>query len=417
MTDSKRPDQARHGESLYRRWLPLTGVWCLYFAFGLNMASLAPLVAVIESDLGIRHTQMGTVLGAWQLVFIVAAIPCGMLLDQIGARRALVLGGVLMAASALLRSYAVTYPELFIAVGLFGLGGPIVSAGAPKVVGQWFEGRQRGLAMGIYITGPGLGVIVCFTLTNSVFMPWLDHDWRLVLRVWGLITVLATGIWIVLAAVAGKPWVQAITQRVRLSDLMELLALRDVRLLMMMGVGVLIITHGLGNWLPELLRVGGMSSDEAGYWAAMPVAVGIMGALVIPRLATPLYRHQVLRGLFLSAAVGCALYATTSTGPGLVAALAFHGIAAASMMTVLILTMVELPDVGIGRAGTATGLFFSAAEFGGVAGPVALGVLYDLTGGFGAGLGLFVGIGCALFALVSLLGDREKDLSDKPLGG
>ena len=159
MTDSRMPDPARHGESLYRRWLPLTGVWCLYFAFGLNMASLAPLVAVIESDLGIRHTQMGTVLGAWQLVFIVAAIPCGMLLDQIGARRALVLGGVLMAASALLRSYAVTYPELFIAVGLFGLGGPIVSAGAPKVVGQWFEGRQRGLAMGIYMTVPGLGAV------------------------------------------------------------------------------------------------------------------------------------------------------------------------------------------------------------------------------------------------------------------
>ena len=262
--------------------------------------------------------------------------------------------------------------------------------------------------MGIYITGPGLGMIVCFTLTNSVFMPWLDHDWRLVLRVWGLITVLATAIWIVLATVAGSPWVQSITQRVRLSDLMELLALRDVRLLMMMGVGVLIITHGLGNWLPELLRVGGMSTDEAGYWAAMPVVVGIMGALVIPRLATPQHRHQVLRGLFLSVAVGCALYATTSTGPGLVAGLAFHGIAAASMMTVLILTMVELPDVGISRAGTATGLFFSAAEFGGVAGPVALGVLYDLTGGFGAGLGLFVGIGCALFALVSLLGGREK---------
>ena len=64
MTDSRMPDQARHVESLYRRWLPLTGVWCLYFAFGLNMASLAPLVAVIESDLGMRPTQMGTVLGA-----------------------------------------------------------------------------------------------------------------------------------------------------------------------------------------------------------------------------------------------------------------------------------------------------------------------------------------------------------------
>jgi CP family cyanate transporter-like MFS transporter len=413
MTDSRISDQPGYGERPHRRWLPLAGVWCLYFAFGLNMASLAPLVAVIESDFGMHHTEMGTILGAWQLVFIGAAIPCGMLLDRIGARRALVLGGVLMAVSALMRSYAGTYSELFIAVGLFGLGGPIVSAGAPKVVGQWFQGRQRGLAMGIYITGPGLGVVVCFALTNSVFMPWFDHDWRLVLRVWGWITLLATGAWIVLATISGSPRAEVSTQRVRMTDLIELLALRDVRLLMMMGVGVLMITHGLGNWLPELLRAGGMSVDQAGYWAAIPVVIGILGALVIPRLATPQHRYHVLRGLFLSVAIGCVFYAITSTGPGLVAALVLHGIASASMMTVLILTMLELPDIGVGRAGTATGLFFSAAEFGGVAGPVVLGVLYDVTEGFGVGLGLFAGIGCALFVLVSLLGTEHKNSFDE----
>jgi MFS family permease len=156
-----------------------------------------------------------------------------------------------------------------------------------------------------------------------------------------------------------------------------------------------------------------MSVDQAGYWAAIPVVIGILGALVIPRLATPQHRYHVLRGLFLSVAIGCVFYAITSTGPGLVAALVLHGIASASMMTVLILTMLELPDIGVGRAGTATGLFFAAAEFGGVAGPVVLGVLYDVTEGFGVGLGLFAGIGCALFVLVSLLGTEHKNSFDE----
>jgi cyanate permease len=262
--------------------------------------------------------------------------------------------------------------------------------------------------MGIYITGPGIGTIVCFTLTNAVLMPWADQDWRLVLRVWGSITLVATVFWFVLITMAGRAPVEVIKQRVRGAGVVELLAQPGVRLLMMMGIGVLMITHGLGNWLPELLRAGGMTPDQAGYFAAIPVSLGILGALVIPRLATPQYRYHVLRGLFLSIAVGCVCYATMGPGIGLFPGLILHGIASSSMMTVLILTMVELPGVGERRAGTATGLFFSAAEIGGVAGPVVLGILYDVTAGFGAGLGLFAGVGCALFLSVTLLSHRVK---------
>ena len=52
---------------------------------------------------------------------------------------------------------------------LFGLGGPIISAGAPKAIVSAFEGSTRGLAMGIYMTGPAIGAIVSLTLTNSFF--------------------------------------------------------------------------------------------------------------------------------------------------------------------------------------------------------------------------------------------------------
>ena len=100
------------------------------------------------------HSAMGSVMGAWQLVYIFAAVPCGVLLDRIGGRNALLIGALLIAVSAIGRSLAQDYWSLLLAVMLFGIGGPIISSGAPKVVAELFSGSQRGLAMGIYMTGP-----------------------------------------------------------------------------------------------------------------------------------------------------------------------------------------------------------------------------------------------------------------------
>ena len=65
--------------------------------------------------------------------------------------------------------------------------------------------------------------------------------------------------------------------------------------------------------------------------------------------------------------------------------------------------MVELPEIGDRHAGTASGLFFSAAELGGMLGPLSLGVLYDLTNGFSTGLALFSCIGLGLLIGVRAL--------------
>ena len=136
------------------RWVMLFGVWLIYFCFGLTVSALAPLVRPITEDLSMSYAAMGSVLGAWQLVYIGTALPCGALIDRFGLRRSLLMG-----ASALLRSQAEDYTTLLIAVALFGLGGPLISIGAPKLISLWFEGPQKGLAMGLYVTGPALGSI------------------------------------------------------------------------------------------------------------------------------------------------------------------------------------------------------------------------------------------------------------------
>ena len=55
-------------------------------------------------------------------------------------------------------------------------------------------------------------------------------------------------------------------------------------------------------------------------------------------------------------------------------------------MPVLTLTLMDMPEVGAERMGTAGGLFFSIGEIGGFLGPFLMGYLKDLTGSFLSGI-------------------------------
>lgn len=367
------------------RWILLAGLWFVYASFGLIAASLAPLVAPIEQDLQISHAAMGSLMGAWQLVYIFSAIPSGMLLDRLGVRFSLLMGIVLIALSAFGRALAVDYWTFLIAVMVFGLGGPIISSGAPKLVAQLFEGSRRGLAMGIYMTGPALGGVVALALTNAWLMPMFDFEWRTILKLWGGVALAIGMIWWVM----GQRYLSADSiesaQRPQLEIVRELIVSRPVQVLLAMSVGVFLFNHGLNNWLVELLRTHGMSADVAGYWATLPTLVGILGSLVIPRLATPERRFPILLALCGLAATASILLQHGDVLPLSVGLMA-QGIARSSMMTVLILTLVELPGIGDRYAGIASGLFFSAAEVGGVLGPLGIGALYDASGDFNLAL-------------------------------
>lgn len=384
---------------MHPRWLQLLGVWMLYGSFGLVATSLAPVATLIINDLQVSHGEMGFIMGAWQLVYIAAAIPAGILLDRLGPRWALLTGGLLVAASALARATAVDSTSMILAVMIFGLGGPIISAGAPKVVVSLFQGSSRGLAMGIYMTGPAIGGIVSLTATHPLLMPLVNQDWRGVMMLWSGVAVAASLLWFLIATV--QPPAPAL--RIpsggpsQLRVISNLLTKPTVLLVLAMSVCVFLFNHGLMNWLPEMLRFHGMSATEAGYWAAIPTVVGILGSLLIPRLATPARRFYILIGLSVAALLASFML-RSSSDPVLLAGLLLQGLARSSLMTVLILTLVELPEIGERYAGVASGIFFSAAEVGGVLGPFLLGALYLPDTGFGNGLWLLSAVAVVMVA-------------------
>ena len=377
----------------------LAGVWFCYMTFGLSMASLAPLVREIESDLAFSHSAMGTVLGAWQFVYIFAAIPCGILLDRIGARWGLAIGALIIGLSGIFRGFAEEYIHLLIAVALFGLGGPLISAGAPKVVSERFEGKDRGLAMGIYITGPGIGAVTALLLTQPLILPWLDGNWRVLLQIWGGVS-LAAGLFWLLVAKESPRTPDGVEGRAIMSGLVEMLRIPAVRLILLMSVAVFSINHGMGNWLVEILQSFGADASRASALATIPVAVGILSALTLPRMAVGSRRFSVLILLFSCSVLASLTLLGEPVGIWLYLALIVEGIAAGSMMTVLVLTLVEVPGVGDKRAGTAGGLFFSAAEIGGVGGPVLLGILFHAQGRFSSSLMVLALLGVLLVASV-----------------
>ncbi len=388
------------------KWVVLTGCWLLYFVFGLSVTSLAPLVGEITADLDLSRADMGLVLGAWQFVYIFLAIPVGFVLQRLGAGRMLILAALIIAVSGIGRSLADSHWALLAAVAVFGLGGPVVSAGVPQTVSKWFAGSQRGLAMGIYITAPPIAGIVTYSLTQSFLLPAMG-DWRAVLRVWAICSVIAGVAWLLIWMVGrriGQPQAGGddAPRAYRVADAAGLLLHRNTWLLLGVGAGVFTIDHGLRNWLPEILRSSGLSAEQAGYMASIAVVCGVAGALVFPAMAVARRRRYVLFSMFAMSAVGCVLLQGWSY-PLLVAGLILTGAASGAMMTISILTLIEQDYVGPERAGIAGGMFFSFAEIGGVSGPVMLGLLHDYTGGFTASLYLLAAIAMMLCALVHLL--------------
>jgi hypothetical protein len=91
------------------------------------------------------------------------------------------------------------------------------------------------------------------------------------------------------------------------------------------------------------------------------------------------------------------------SGALLLVGLSLFGITNSSFLPILMLILMDTPEIGSKHMGSAGGLFFCIAEIGGFAGPLLMGVLVDITGTFLAGAFFLSGLNVAIFVLTTLL--------------
>ncbi|MBM2825314.1 MAG: transporter [Dehalococcoidales bacterium] len=386
------------------RWVMLALVWLLYFVFGVVTASLAPLITPILKDLGISYSQMGFILGSWPLTYIVVSIMAGALMDRWGIRKSVFVGIIIVGLSEILRYFANGFGTMLLCVTLFGLGGPMISIGCPKVVAVWFHGKERGMAAGAYMTGNWIGALTAYSTANSLVMPITGYSWRLTFVIYSLLPFAAALLWWWLARDIKT---QAATGSVSIIKVFaSLIRVRTVQLVLVMGFFFFAVTHGFNEWLPKLLETGGLPPTIAGFAASIPLFIGIPAVFVIPRLAAPHLRGRIIILTSLGMAIAM-LVVTTQSGIPLVMGLGLYGLSFPSIMPILMLVLMDLSEVGSRYMGSAAGMFFCVAEIGGFAGPFLMGTIKDWTGGFIAGAAFLAVLALALSAMALFLKSKH----------
>ena len=378
------------------RWVMLSLLWLLYAAFGLTSRAMAPLVTPILSDLKLSYTQMGVILGSWQFAYILVALVAGTLIDRWGVRKSLMLGTVLIALSSALRYFPKGFEGMLGAMTLLGAGGSLISIGCPKAISLWFEGKSRGTVVGIYLTGSWIGGIVALTLTNSFVMPLTSYSWRATFFLYGVLTFVVSLLWWFLAR-ESRAWTEKEDEGI-LEVFARLIRIRNVQVVIIMGLVTFTIIHGFNNWLPKILETNGLSPVSAGFTASIPLAAGLLPLLIVPPLIPPR-----LRGRFLSFSALLFLAALwlimTSSGIIQLVGLTLFGATVIPLVSIQTLILMDTPEVGSRYMGSAGGIYFCISEIRGFTGPFIMGFLVDITGTFGASGFFLAAMSLTIFVL------------------
>jgi MFS family permease len=139
--------------------------------------TLSVFIKPVTADLGISR---GTFASTAILLNVAAAIFTpfvGRLVDRLGVRKAvlplILLFALATAALSLLQSSWIALYGLFALQGIFSASQ--TPTGYVKVISAWFD-RQRGLALGIAMTGVGLGVVIIPQLAGFLIR---TEGWRI----------------------------------------------------------------------------------------------------------------------------------------------------------------------------------------------------------------------------------------------
>ncbi len=158
------------------RWVILVIVYLSILAFALIFQSIPPILPLIMSELRITYTQSGLLMSLFALPGLFISLLGGFLSDRYGVRLLATVCFLIMIAGTLLVGFGTDLVILWLGRILSGTGSLALAVLLPKIITQWFRGKEIGLAMGIFNTGVPLGAALCFSLFGRIGSVW---GWRL----------------------------------------------------------------------------------------------------------------------------------------------------------------------------------------------------------------------------------------------
>lgn len=407
-----------------RDWIGLAVLTlpCLLYAMDLTVLNLA--VPHISKDLRPSSTQLLWIVDIYGFLAAGSLVTMGTLGDRIGRRRLLLIGAAAFGALSLLAAWSSSAAMLIAARALLGVAGATVAPSTLSLIRNMFlDPRQRTVAISVWIAsfsaggavGPLLGgVLLQWFWWGSVFVlavpvmalllvlgPLLLPEFRdpragrldLVSAALSVAAVLAVIYGLKQLTRDGLGWPPALSlpagiaagvvfvrrQRRRADPLLDLRLFRSAAFTAALTTNLLSFFVGFGTLLyiaQYLQLVLGLSPLAAGLWMLPSSAGFIVGSMLTPVLARRIRPAFVMAAGLALAAVGLGLLTRLGSAAGL--GVLVTGSAVFSLALAPVDTFAT--DLAVGaappeRAGAASALSETSAEFGGALGIAILGVI------------------------------------------
>lgn len=393
------------------RTLALLGIVLVSISLRTAATSLSPIVAAVSADIPLGALGLGVLGMLPPIMFAIAGVAAPRLARRWGLERFLILAIGLMVAGLAARAIAGEYWMLFLgtlaALAAAGVGNILL----PPIVKRYFPDRI-GLMTSIYATGIALGS----ALPPAIAFPIADAaDWRISLGVWALLAFLSL-----------PPWIAALLQNRRISRVAVDVApeveqpaagmigrvwhSREAWSIAIVFSLTSFQAYSLFAWLPQLL-VGqvGVGELEAGLLLAFWGILGMAASVVTPILAA---RLSNVGWILHAGAAGFVIgYLGLLFAPGVSPWLWILMCGVGQVIFPACLALINLRtrthEGSIALSGFAQSVGYIIAALG----PLLVGVLHALTGGWAASLGLLAATS-ALFVYFGIVLRKPRYVED-----
>ena len=164
----------------------------MYFITYLDRVNVSTAAAGFAQDFHLNKTQIGLVFSAFAYPYLVFQIIGGWVSDRFGARRTLLVCGVLWAVATLLTGMATGLLSLLAARLLLGFGEGATFPAATRAMSRWVPRGSRGFAQGITHAFARIGNAVA---PAAVVFIMAHYGWRASFYVCGGISLVWVALW------------------------------------------------------------------------------------------------------------------------------------------------------------------------------------------------------------------------------
>jgi sugar phosphate permease len=388
-----------------------------------NMSIAAP---AMSKELGLDASQMGVLLSAFFWGYVVSLAFAGLVVTRLGAKRSMVLALIIFGLASAATGMTHDFTQLITVRVILGLGEGLVFPAITIFLVKWFPSWERGRASGLSLLAIPISAIIMAPLGGWLIGNW---DYRAMFIVQGLPPVVIAIV--VLFLIKDDPAKDKRLSDAERSFILETRATgekeqggawRDVylnpRIWLISITYLLWLTglYGFNQWLPTLLTEASKEGIQAvGWLTTIPFVFAALGMYFASQQSD---KHDGRRTPFVALPIaisGVALLGQHFIPGNLTLDIVFLSVACVGLHSAFGPWWPwALEGVPRSQTGFASSFILSVGNFGGIIGPILVGLL---TGGGAVSQGFYT-LGYVLLAsgvLAMLVArNRRKRLAGTP---